>query len=102
MVGRHHRHSPLTPGTPGEAGGIGPPAPRPSRALWRLSSAAQPPAWSNPPDTTSARPRRASGTPRSASLELGTAAASGLCAGYGTLPTVSARDLAAHRRHPAG
>src|SRR5262249_9607040 len=77
-------------------------APRPSRALWRLSGAAQSSAWGDPPDTTPARPRRAGGVPRVAVLELGAAAPAGLCTGYGALPVVSARDPAAHRRHHAG
>src|SRR5215475_13511417 len=102
MVRWHHGDAALTVGTPGEAGGIGPPAPRPSRALWRLSSAAQPPAWGNHPNPTSARPRRAGGVPHVAVLELGAAAPASLCAGYGPLPVLSVRDPTAHRRHHAG
>src|SRR6266571_8872052 len=94
VVGRHHGHSSLTAGTPGEAGGPRALAARASGALWRLFGAAQPPAWGDPPDATSARPRRAGGVPHVAALELGAAAAAGLCAGDGTLPLVSAGHAA--------
>ena len=98
---RHHGHAPLTAGTPGEARGIDPPPARPPGALWRLPGAAQPLAWERPPHATPARAGRGDGH-RVAVLELGAAAASGLCAGHGTLPVLSARDTAAHRRHHAG
>jgi len=54
------------------------PAARPSGALWGLPRAAQPPAWGDHPDPTSARPRRAGSAPRIASLELGAAAPAGV------------------------
>src|SRR5207249_3918564 len=78
VVGRDDWDSALAAGTPGEARGVGPPATRPSGALWRVPRAAQPSAWGDYPDATSARPRRAGGVPHVASLELGTAAPAGL------------------------
>jgi hypothetical protein len=76
----------LSPGgTSREAGGIvAPPAP-PSGALWRLSGATQPPAWERHPHPTPARGGRGDGH-QVAVLELGPAAAAGLCPGYGALP----------------
>src|SRR5215831_2511600 len=48
VVRRHHGHSTLTSGTLGEAGRPRAPAARPSRALWGLPRATQPPAWGDP------------------------------------------------------
>src|SRR5438132_9880883 len=96
-----NHNSALTVGTPGEAGGVGPPATRPSRALWRVPGATQPFARERHPDATPARGGRGDGH-QVARLELGAAAASGLCVGYSALPLLSAWDTAAHRRHHAG
>ena len=71
-------------------------------ALWGLPSAAQPPAWGEHPDPTSARHRRAGGAHRVASLELGAAAPADVCTGHGALPLVSAGGAAHHRGHHAG
>jgi len=101
VVGRDHRHSPLAGGAPGEAGGVDPPAPRPSRALWGVPGAAQPSARERHPHPAPAGAGGTGGRDHVGALGLGTAAASGVCAGYGALPVVSARDAAAHRRHHA-
>src|SRR5262249_12974148 len=78
VVRRDHGHHTLAARTPGEARGLGPPAPRPSGALWRLSGAAQPSALGDPPHTPAARPGRAGGVPHVISLELGAAAPAGV------------------------
>jgi len=100
-VGRHHRDSPRAAGTPGEAGRFGPSPACPSGALWRLSGAPQPPARERHPHTAPAGAGGTGSHDHIAAVELGTAAASGVCTGYGALPVVSARDPAAHRRHHA-
>src|SRR5262249_6651489 len=86
----------------GETGRSRPPPACPSRALWGLPGAAQPSPRERHPHPTPAGDGGTGGHDHVAALELGTAAASGLCAGYGALPVVSARDTAHHRRHHAG
>src|SRR5262245_17293257 len=54
-----------------------------------------------PPAPPLRTPQRGDGH-QVAVLELGAAAPAGVCAGYGALPVVSARDPAAPRRHHAG
>src|SRR5215470_14145746 len=74
MVLWYHGDTALTVGTLRETGHPRAPATRPSGALWGLPSAAQPPAWGDHPDPTSARHRRAGGWHRVVSLELVAAA----------------------------
>ena len=102
MVGWHHGHSPLADGTFGEAGSARAPAARPPGALWRLSSAAQPPARGDHPDAAPARGGQGGDGHGIALLALGTAAEARLCTGHGALPLVSRGDAADYCRHHAG
>ena len=81
---------------------LGPPAAHPPGALWGLSGATQPSAPRDHPDPAPARGGRggdADGSPR---IGPGPAAEARVCPGDGTLPVLSARGAAAHRRHHAG
>src|SRR5262249_54373058 len=97
MVGWHHGHSSLADGTFGEAGRARAPA-----VLWRLSSAAQPPAWGDHSDAAPARGGQGGDGPGIALLALGTAAKARLCIGPGALPLVSRGDTADYCRYHAG
>src|SRR5262249_57565667 len=79
VVGRHHGYQTLAAGTAGEAGGIGPPTARPPGALWGLPRATQPPTRERHPHTAPAGNGGTGGHDHGAALELGTAAASGVC-----------------------
>ena len=81
---------------------LGPPAARASGALWGVPGAAQPPAWGDHPDATSARPRRPEAAPRRLRWSWARLLQRVFALDMGTLPVLSARDAAAHRRHHAG
>jgi hypothetical protein len=78
------------------------PAARPPGALWRLPDAAQPPAWGDHPNVAPTGRGGTGDQDGSTSLEVGTDAEARLCPGHGTLPVVSARGAADHRRHHPG
>ena len=79
------------------------PATHASGALWRVSGAAQPPAWGDHPDAPPAGCGGRGGDRHGiAALELGATAQARLCPGHGALPLVSRGDAAHHRRHHAG
>src|SRR5262249_5638103 len=102
VVGWDHGDSTLAVGTLREAGGIGAPTAGPPGALWRLSGAAQPPAWGDYPDLTPARDGRRDDGHQGPSLELGATAQARVCSRHGALSLVSAAGLADHRGHYAG
>jgi hypothetical protein len=101
VVGRDDWDSALPGGTPGEARGVGPPATRPSRALWRLSGATQPLARERHPHPTPAGAGGTGGHEHVAAVELGTVAQAGVCAGDDPLPVLPAGGATDHRHHHA-
>src|SRR5262249_46222953 len=90
LVGRGDRDSALTIGISGEAGGIGAPAPRPSGALWGLSSAPQPPAPCDHAHPASAGDGRGGDTEGHPVLDVGQAPEARVCPGDGHVSVVSA------------
>src|SRR5262249_58634979 len=102
VVGRDDGDSALTIGTPGEARGVGPPAPRPSGALWGLPRAAQPPAGGDPAHPAPTGAGRGGGAPWHPVLALGPAAGPRLWAGYAHLSVLPPGLSAHHCRHHPG
>src|SRR5262249_31277056 len=102
VVGRDDGDSALTIGTPGEARGVGPPAPRPSGALWGLPRAAQPPAGGDPAHPAPTGAGREGGAHRHPVLALGQAAGPRLWAGDAHLSVVPSRHPASYGRHHPG
>src|SRR5215813_3382202 len=99
VVRWHHRDSALANGTAREAGRPGAPAAYAPGALRRLFGAAQPPARGHHPHAPPAGDGRRGAGHRVTTLELGTTAEAGVCAGYGALPVLSAGDATEYRGH---
>src|SRR5262249_52308152 len=102
VVGRHDWDSALAAGTRGEVGGVGPPATRPSGALWGVSSAAQPPARNRHPPTAPTGDRRGGGATCHPVLAVGQTAGPRLWAGDAHLSVLPPGLSAHHGRHHPG
>src|SRR5262249_39568402 len=97
-----HGYSAFTVGTPGEARSVSPSATRPSGALWGLSGAAQPPAWSDPSHPTPTGAGRGGGATWHPLLAVGQAAGPCLWAGDGHVSLLPTGHAPHHGRHHPG